>query len=95
MGLWVANVGSLSGTPCEIRLRIPNVPPEPRGPERLLVQTLARVMLESARQDENAGRAPSKWNHCGPLMSQAVNPADQYFAVKHMAFDFTFDVFEL
>ncbi len=79
----------------QVNLGIKLVSPQPSRSEWLVLQILAKVMMEATRKDEDSGRSPAKRHDRHPLMSWVVDPGDDNTTTKNKGLSRALDLVEL
>lgn len=79
----------------QIGLRVELISPEPCGPERLIGQLLAEMVVEASREDKDARGAPSERNDSRSLMRWVVYSRNQNVASEHKRLCLPLDFVEL
>ena len=76
-------------------MRIELVSPEASRSEWLILQILAKVMMEATREDEDPWRSPAKGHDRHALMSRVVDPGDDDATTKNKGLSRALDLVEL
>ncbi len=79
----------------EVNLGIELVSPEAGRSEWLILQILAKVMMEATREDEDPWRSPAKRHDGHPLMGRVMNPGDDDATTKNKGLSRALDLVEL
>lgn len=79
----------------QVNLRVELVSPEAGRSEWLILQILAKVMMEATGEDEDPGRSPAKGHDGHPLMGRVVNPAHEDTAAVDNGFSSALYLIEL